>query len=62
MAEHYRMHDAAGQQRKQARDDQRAGKNGDHGVAVPIDAVAPRMRDRKRQHREREDREQMDRS
>ena len=62
MAEHHRVHDAARQQREQARDDECAGKNGDHGVAVPLDAVAPRMHDRKRQRRQREDRKQMDRA
>ena len=62
MAEHHRVHDAAGQQREQARDDERTGKNSDHGVAVPLDAVAPRVHDRKRQRCKRKDREQMDRA
>ena len=50
-AERHRMHDAAGQQREQAGDDERASEDGDHGVAVPIDAMAPGMHDGERQRR-----------
>src|SRR5262245_15130111 len=57
-----RVHDAAGHEGEQAGDHQRAGKDGDHGVAMPADAVTPRVQDREWQHREREDCEQMDRA
>src|SRR5262249_30883739 len=56
------MHDAAGHEGKEAGDHERAGKNRNHGVAVPADAMTPRVQDGERQHREREDREQMDRA
>ena len=41
---------------------ERAGKDRDHGVAMPADTVTPRVQDGERQHDEREDREQMDRA
>jgi len=55
--EHHRVHDAAGHEGKEAGDHERAGKDGDHGVAMPADAMTPRVQDGERQHREGEDRE-----
>src|SRR5262245_27943356 len=62
VSKHHRMHDAAGHQREHPGDHERANKDGDHGVAVPIDAMPPGMGDGERQHREGEDREQVDRA
>src|SRR5262249_5617675 len=62
VAEHHRMHDAAGQQREQAGDHERADEDRDHGVAVSFDAMPPGMHNRKRQRSQGEDRKQMDRA
>ncbi len=56
------MHDAAGHQREQAGNHERADKNRSHGIAVPIDTMTSGMHDGERQRREREDREQMNRA
>src|SRR5260370_41954852 len=56
------MHDAAGQEREGAGDQQGPGEHADHGVAVLFHGVPPGVQDRERQRRERENRQQMDRA
>jgi hypothetical protein len=55
------MHDPARQEREGSRDNQRANENAGHSLVVLLDLAVPRMRNGKREHHQRKDRQQMDR-
>ena len=56
------MHDAAGPERENAGDHQRARKQADHRLTMAQYVMPVRLPHRKRQHDQRKDRQQMDRA
>jgi 2-C-methyl-D-erythritol 4-phosphate cytidylyltransferase len=62
IAERDGVHDAARPKGKKARNDERAGEQAEHGLAVLVDPVAVGMQHRKREHRQGENREKVDRA
>jgi hypothetical protein len=61
-AEYDRVHDAAGNEREQAGDDERADENEDHRHPMLRHPVAVGVEHRDRQHDQRENRQQVDRA
>jgi hypothetical protein len=54
------MHDAAGQERDGACDDERTKKQHDHGAFMPADSMLARRHDGHGKGNEREDRQEME--